>query len=99
MRSIAIIPRPQRLQGPADKKHRPLNGKPLLAYSIEAALASGLFDTVHVSTDSERYADIARQYGADEPVPPQRRDLLRHRLLRGRHSGGAAPLRGNGTAL
>ena len=97
MRSIAIIPARSGSKGLPDKNIRPLNGKPLLAYSIEAALASGLFDTVHVSTDSERYADIARQYG--RAVPPQRRDLLRHRLLRGRHSGGAAPLRGNGTAL
>lgn len=99
MRSIAIIPARSGSKGLPDKNIKPLNGKPLLAYSIEAALASGMFDTVHVSTDSERYAGIARQYGADEPVPPQRRDLLRHRLLRGRHSGGAAPLRGNGTAL
>lgn len=81
MRSIAIIPARSGSKGLPDKNIRPLNGKPLLAYSIEAALASGLFDTVHVSTDSERYADIARQYGADEPVPPQRRDLLRYRLL------------------
>lgn len=67
MRSIAIIPARSGSKGLPDKNIRPLNGKPLLAYSIEAALASGLFDTVHVSTDSERYADIARQYGADEP--------------------------------
>ena len=67
MRSIAIIPARSGSKGLPDKNIKPLNGKPLLAYSIEAALASGLFDTVHVSTDSERYADIARQYGADEP--------------------------------
>ena len=96
MRSIAIIPARSGSKGLPDKNIKPLNGKPLLTYSIEAALASGLFDTVHVSTDSERYAGIARQYGA---VPPQRRDLLRYRFLRGRHSGGAAPLRGNGAAL
>ena len=63
MRSIAIIPARSGSKGLPDKNIKPLNGKPLLAYSIEAALASGLFDTVHVSTDSERYADIARQYG------------------------------------
>ena len=67
MRSIAIIPARSGSKGLPDKNIKPLNGKPLLAYSIEAALAAGLFDTVHVSTDSERYADIARQYGADEP--------------------------------
>lgn len=67
MKTIAIIPARSGSKGLPDKNIKPLNGKPLLAYSIEAALASGLFDTVHVSTDSERYADIARQYGADEP--------------------------------
>ena len=60
MRSIAIIPARSGSKGLPDKNIKPLNGKPLLAYSIEAALASGMFDTVHVSTDSERYAGIAR---------------------------------------
>ena len=67
MKTIAIIPARSGSKGLPDKNIKPLNGKPLLAYSIEAALASGMFDTVHVSTDSERYADIARQYGADVP--------------------------------
>ena len=52
MRSIAIIPARSGSKGLPDKNIKPLNGKPLLAYSIEAALASGMFDTVHVSTDS-----------------------------------------------
>lgn len=42
-------------------------GKPILAYSIEAALASGIFDEVMVSTDSEEIAGIAKQYGAKVP--------------------------------
>lgn len=42
-------------------------GKPILAYSIEAARESGLFDTVMVSTDDEEIAGIARQYGAQVP--------------------------------
>ncbi len=42
-------------------------GKPILAYSIEAAVNSGCFDTVMVSTDSEEIAKIARQYGAEVP--------------------------------
>ncbi len=42
-------------------------GKPILAYSIEAAVESGLFDTVMVSTDDEEIAEIARQYGAQVP--------------------------------
>lgn len=42
-------------------------GKPILAYSIEAALESGLFDEVMVSTDDEEIAGIAEQYGAKVP--------------------------------
>ncbi len=42
-------------------------GKPIIAYSIEAALSSGLFDEVMVSTDSEEIAEVARKYGASVP--------------------------------
>ncbi len=42
-------------------------GKPIIAYSIEAALASKLFDEVMVSTDSEEIAVVARRYGAKVP--------------------------------
>lgn len=42
-------------------------GKPILAYSIEAAIESGIFDTVMVSTDDEKIADIAKKYGAEVP--------------------------------
>jgi len=66
-RIIAIIPARSGSKGLKDKNIRLLNGKPLLAYSIEVAVESGLFDTVHVSTDSEEYAKIASAYGADEP--------------------------------
>ena len=67
MKNIAIIPARSGSKGLPDKNIRMVNGKPLMAYTIEAALESGCFDTVHVSTDSERYAEIARQYGADVP--------------------------------
>ncbi len=67
MKNIAVIPARSGSKGLPDKNIRPVNGKPLLAYTIEAALESGCFDTVHVSTDSERYAEIARRYGADVP--------------------------------
>jgi N-acylneuraminate cytidylyltransferase len=43
-------------------------GHPLLAYTIAAARASGVFDAVVVSTDSERYANVARHYGAEVPA-------------------------------
>ena len=42
-------------------------GKPIMAYSIEAALHAGVFDTVMVSTDDEEIAQVARQYGAEVP--------------------------------
>lgn len=42
-------------------------GKPIIAYSIEAALKSELFDEVMVSTDSEEIAAVAQQYGAKVP--------------------------------
>ena len=67
MRNIAIIPARSGSKGLPDKNIRLVNGKPLLAYTIKAALDSGCFDTVHVSTDSERYAEIAREFGADVP--------------------------------
>lgn len=67
MKNIAIIPARSGSKGLPDKNIKLLDGKPLLAYSVEAALKSGAFDVVHVSTDSEKYADIARKYGADVP--------------------------------
>lgn len=42
-------------------------GKPMIAWSIEAALQSGCFDKVIVSTDDEEIAEVARQYGASVP--------------------------------
>jgi CMP-N-acetylneuraminic acid synthetase len=50
-----------------DKNIRPLAGHPVMAYSIAAALESGIFSDVMVSTDSEQYAEIARYYGAEVP--------------------------------
>lgn len=67
MKNIAIIPARSGSKGLKDKNIKLMNGKPLLAYSIEAALQSGIFDCVHVSTDSDSYAEIARKYGADIP--------------------------------
>ena len=42
-------------------------GKPILAYSIEAAIQSGSFDKVMVSTDDQEIAEIAKRYGAEVP--------------------------------
>lgn len=49
------------------KNIREFCGKPIIAYSIEAALESGLFDEVMVSTDDEEIAEVARSYGAKVP--------------------------------
>ena len=46
----------------------PVYGKPLIAWTIEAALASGFIRDVVVSTDSEEIADTARSFGARVPV-------------------------------
>lgn len=40
---------------------------PLMAYTIEAAIKAGCFEEIMVSTDSEKYAEIARKYGANVP--------------------------------
>ena len=49
------------------KNVKPFLGKPIIAYSIEAALDSGIFDEVMVSTDDEEIAEIAKKYGATVP--------------------------------
>lgn len=66
-RVIALIPARSGSKRVADKNILPLAGHPTLAYTIAAAVGSGVFDRVLVSTDSEGYADIARHYGADVP--------------------------------
>jgi CMP-N-acetylneuraminic acid synthetase len=64
---IALIPARSGSKRVTDKNARPLGRHPLMAYAIAAARASGIFDAVICSTDSERYADIARHYGAEVP--------------------------------
>lgn len=55
------------------KNIRSLGEHPLLAYTIAAAMDSGVFSRIVVSTDSETYAEIARHYGAETPFlrPPE----------------------------
>lgn len=67
MKNVAIIPARSGSKGVKDKNIRNLCGKPLMVYTIEAAIKSGEFEEVMVSTDSEEYADIAKQYGARVP--------------------------------
>lgn len=65
MRKIAIIPARSGSKGLKDKNIIEICGKPLIAYSIEAAVKSRLFYKIIVSTDSKLYGDIAQQYGAE----------------------------------
>lgn len=67
MSSIAIITARGGSKRIPRKNIKPFLGKPIMTYSIEAALSSGLFDTVMVSTDDEEIAQIAKEYGAQVP--------------------------------
>lgn len=67
MKNLAIIPARSGSKGIPHKNIKHLNGIPLIAYTIRAAKDSGMFDRVMVSTDSEEYAEIARQWGAEVP--------------------------------
>ena len=64
---LAVIPARSGSKGLKDKNIKKMCGKPLMAYTIEAARESKIFDCIHVSTDSEQYAEIAKEYGADVP--------------------------------
>ncbi len=67
MKNLAIIPARSGSKSLKDKNIKELNGKPLLVYSIEAAKESKLFDEIMVSTDSSKYSEIARSFGANIP--------------------------------
>lgn len=67
MRNLCIIPARGGSKRIPRKNIKPFMGKPIMAYSIEAALKSGLFDEVMVSTDDENFAEVAKLYGAAVP--------------------------------
>lgn len=67
MRNLAVIPARSGSKGVVHKNIKPLGNLPLMAYSIRAAKTTGLFAYVMVSTDSEAYAEIAKEHGADVP--------------------------------
>jgi N-acylneuraminate cytidylyltransferase len=66
-RAVAFVPARSGSERVPGKNVRALAGHPLLAYAIETALQSGVFERVVVSTDSEEIAEVARWYGADVP--------------------------------
>lgn len=67
MNNLAIIPARGGSKRIPRKNIKDFLGKPIIAYSIEAALESGLFRDVMVSTDDKEIADIAIKYGAKVP--------------------------------
>ena len=70
---LAVIPARGGSKGLPRKNVLPLAGKPLLAYSIDAALGSRRLDRTLVSTEDPEITEVARQYGADVPFlrPPE----------------------------
>ena len=86
---LAIIPARSGSKGLVDKNIKIINSKPLMAWSIEAGLKSKYIDRLIVSTDSEKYAKIAKNFGAEVPfIRPaeistdksSRIDVIRHSL-------------------
>lgn len=67
MKVLAIIPARSGSKGVKDKNVRKLGNKPLIAYSIDAAKQSEFVSELVVSTDSELYAAVARDLGAEVP--------------------------------
>ena len=67
MINLAIIPARGGSKRIPRKNIKNFLGKPIIAYSIEAAIQSGLFDEVMVSTDDIEIANIAREFGASVP--------------------------------
>lgn len=72
-RVLAIVPAKAESQRLPGKNLRPFAGKPLVAHTIENAVAASRVTAVYVSTDSEEIAAVARQYGAEVPFlrPPE----------------------------
>jgi CMP-N,N'-diacetyllegionaminic acid synthase len=66
-RAVAFVPARSGSKRVPNKNIRLLNGHPMLAYTVRAAIDSGVFDAVICATDSEAYAEVARYYGAEVP--------------------------------
>ena len=67
MKNLCIIPARGGSKRIPRKNVKPFLGKPMLAYSIETALQSGLFEEIMVSTDDAEIAEVAKMYGANVP--------------------------------
>jgi len=70
--NIAIIPARGGSKRIPQKNIKPFCGKPMIAWSIEAAKSAGIFDHIFISTDDSEIAEVALEYGAEVPfVRPQ----------------------------
>lgn len=67
MKNLCIIPARGGSKRIPRKNIKLFLGKPIIAYSIEAAIKSKLFDNVMVSTDDNEIAEVAKKYGAKVP--------------------------------
>ena len=67
MSTIAIIPARGGSKRIQRKNIKEFCGKPMIAWSIEAARAAGIFDTILISTDDDEIASVAEAYGAEAP--------------------------------
>jgi len=67
MTNIAIIPARGGSKRIPRKNIKEFCGKPIIAYSIEAAIKSDIFDEIMVSTDDDEIAEISKNYGAKVP--------------------------------
>lgn len=67
MKNIAIIPARGGSKRIPRKNIKDFLGKPIIAYSIEAAIQSNLFEEIMVSTDDEEIAEVAERFGAKVP--------------------------------
>jgi len=98
---IGLIPARSGSKRAINKNIRPLASHPLLSYSIASALESGVFTDVVVSTDSLKYAEIARHYGANVLLRPAEMatdtsadiDWIKHALGRAKGTDAFAILR------
>ena len=68
MKNVAIITARGGSKRIPRKNIKEFMGKPMLAYAIESALSSDIFDEVMVSTEDSEIADIALKYGAQSPL-------------------------------
>lgn len=66
-KSVALIPARSGSKRVPNKNILPLAGHPMMAYTIRAAIESGVFDAVVCATDSQEYAKVATHYGAEVP--------------------------------